>query len=76
MSARIVSFGDLVAVPWRTYLVLDCLNVGEPAPSILWERGGGGGKAGEGGERHTVQENSKYQVIGDIFPFRNTQVFL
>ena len=52
MSARIVSFGELLAVPWRTYLVLDCLHVGEPAPSILWEREGG----------IAVQENSKYQV--------------
>jgi len=47
----VVSFGDILAVPFRTYLVLDCLHVGEPAPAIHWEHKG-----------EPVQENSKYQV--------------
>jgi hypothetical protein len=52
VRARIVSFGDILAVPWKSYLVLDCLHVGEPAPSIQWQHDGA-----------AIQENSKYQVI-------------
>ena len=51
VRARIVSFGGVLAVPWKTYLVLDCLHVGEPAPSIQWQHEGA-----------AIQENSKYQV--------------
>ena len=51
VRARIVSFGGALAVPWKTYLVLDCLHVGEPAPSIQWQHEGA-----------AIQENSKYQV--------------
>ena len=53
VRARIVSFGEILAVPWKSYLVLDCLHVGEPRPSIQWEH-----------EGNLVQENSKYQVRG------------
>ncbi len=49
--AKILSFGEVLAMPWNTYLVLDCLHVGDPTPSIQWERNG-----------RNIQENSKYQV--------------
>lgn len=48
---RIVSFGEILAVPWKNDLVLDCLHVGEPSPKVTWSH-----------RRKPVLENSKHQV--------------
>ena len=48
---RIVSFGEILAAPWKSDLVLDCLHVGEPAPKVTWSH-----------QRKPVLENSKHQV--------------
>ena len=52
VRARIVSFGEILAVPWKTNLVLDCLHVGEPRPSVLWQH-----------RMRSVRDNSKHQIF-------------
>ena len=48
---RIVSFGEILAAPWKSDLVLDCLHVGEPTPKVTWSH-----------QQKPVLENSKHQV--------------
>ena len=52
VRARIVSFGEILAVPWKTNLVLDCLHVGEPRPSVIWQH-----------RMRSVRDNSKHQIF-------------
>ena len=52
VRARIVSFGEILAVPWKTNLVLDCLHVGEPRPSVLWQH-----------RMRSIRDNSKHQIF-------------
>ena len=52
VRARIVSFGEVLAVPWKTNLVLDCLHVGEPRPSVLWQH-----------RMRSIRDNSKHQIF-------------
>ena len=52
MRARIVSFGEILAVPWKTNLVLDCLHVGEPRPNVLWQH-----------RMRSIRDNSKHQIF-------------
>jgi hypothetical protein len=47
----VVSFGEVLAVPWKSNLVLDCLHVGSPAPAVQWLH-----------KMRPLQENSKHQV--------------
>ncbi|CAB4064370.1 unnamed protein product [Lepeophtheirus salmonis] len=51
IQAQIVSFGESLTIPWKKNLVLDCLNVGIPIPSIEWKHRG-----------NSIMENSKYQI--------------
>ena len=55
MRPRIVSFGEILAVPWKSDLVMDCLHVGEPSPKVTWSH-----------QRKPVLENSKHQVTYNI----------
>ena len=48
---RIVSFGEILAVPWKSDLVLDCLHVGQPLPKVIWSH-----------QHKSILENSKHQV--------------
>ena len=50
---RIVSFGEVLAVPWKSNLVLDCMHVGKPLPTVQWIH-----------KNKPVVENSKHQVRG------------
>ena len=52
VRARIVSFGEILAVPWKTNLVLDCLHVGEPRPNVLWQH-----------RMRSIRDNSKHQIF-------------
>lgn len=52
VRARIVSFGEILAVPWKSNLVLDCLHVGEPRPSVHWQH-----------RMRPIRENSKHQIF-------------
>lgn len=52
VRARIVSFGEVLAVPWKTNLVLDCLHVGEPRPNVLWQH-----------RMRSIRDNSKHQIF-------------
>ena len=51
MRPRIVSFGEILAAPWKSDLVLDCKHVGDPIPKVAWSH-----------QRKPVLENSKHQV--------------
>lgn len=51
VRARIVSFGEVLAIPWKSNLVLDCLNVGIPSPAIQWHH-----------RSRLIRDNSKYRV--------------
>ena len=53
---RIVSFGEILAAPWKSDLVLDCLHVGEPTPKVTWSH-----------QQKPVLENSKHQVSQNDF---------
>jgi len=39
VPASIVSFGQLVTVPWKVTVKLACLCVGVPRPSVEWKLG-------------------------------------
>jgi len=39
VPASIVSFGQLVTVPWKVNVKLACLCVGVPRPSAEWRLG-------------------------------------
>ena len=47
-----MSFGEILAVPWKTNLVLDCLHVGDPRPNVLWQH-----------RMRSIRDNSKHQIF-------------
>lgn len=51
-----MSFGEVLAVPWKSNLVLDCIHVGIPNPSVQWLH-----------KMRPIQENSKHQVRCFVF---------
>lgn len=38
VPARIVSFGRIINTPWKEDIILECLKVGVPTPSVLWQQ--------------------------------------
>jgi Down syndrome cell adhesion molecule len=39
VPASIISFGQLITVPWKVEVKLPCQVVGIPRPSIEWKKG-------------------------------------